>query len=79
MSRLNDDDLGRVVEYQFGDGEKHSMPLGELRHHAAIHAVRHRGQVALLLRAFGFGRSVYLKEQEEDREGAGPAQDPAIW
>lgn len=29
------------------------MKLGELLHHAALHAVHHRGQIALLLRMLG--------------------------
>jgi uncharacterized damage-inducible protein DinB len=52
LSRLKDGDLDRVVEYDFGQGPKMST-LGELMQHAAIHAVHHRGQVALLLRSIG--------------------------
>jgi uncharacterized damage-inducible protein DinB len=52
LSGLKDEDLARVVEYDFGQGLKAST-LGELMQHAAIHAVHHRGQVALLLRAIG--------------------------
>jgi uncharacterized damage-inducible protein DinB len=52
LSGLKDEDLARVVEYDFGQGLKTST-LGELMQHAAIHAVHHRGQVALLLRAIG--------------------------
>ena len=29
------------------------MPIGELMHHAILHAMHHRGQVALLLRELG--------------------------
>ncbi len=53
LSRTNDEDLGRVIEFSFGDGPKYAMRLGELMHHAAIHGVHHRGQVALLLRSIG--------------------------
>jgi len=53
LSQLEDEDLARNVEYVNDRGEKRSMPLGELMHHAAIHGVHHRGQVALLLRALG--------------------------
>jgi uncharacterized damage-inducible protein DinB len=28
--------------------------LGDLLHHAAVHAVHHRGQVSLLLRTLGY-------------------------
>lgn len=50
LSSLRDDDLDRVVEFAIGGGSKQSMRLGQLLHHAAIHNVHHRGQVALLLR-----------------------------
>jgi len=54
LSALTDEDLARTIEFALGDGTKHSVPLGDLMHHAAIHAAHHRGQVALLLRMLGF-------------------------
>lgn len=54
LSKLEDEDLTRNVEYAFGGTEKRSMPLGELMQHAANHGVHHRGQVALLLRLLGY-------------------------
>jgi uncharacterized damage-inducible protein DinB len=53
LAALRDEDLGRVVEFALGSGPKHAMRLGDLMHHAAIHGVHHRGQVALLLRLLG--------------------------
>ena len=54
LSGLTDDDLSRPVEFQLGQGSKQVMVVGELLQHGAIHAVHHRGQVALLLRSLGF-------------------------
>lgn len=54
LSRLNDADLDRVIEYSNPRGEKRSMMLGPLMQHAANHGVHHRGQVALLVRALGY-------------------------
>lgn len=54
LRMLKDEDLARHIEYTFGRSEGHSTPLGELMHHAAIHGVHHRGQVALLLRMLGY-------------------------
>ena len=51
---LTDADLDRLIEYSIGQSEASVMPLGELMHHGAIHAVHHRGQVALLLRLLGY-------------------------
>ena len=53
LRNLQDEDLSRIVEFSFGNGQKNAMPLGELMHHAAIHGIHHRGQVALLLRLLG--------------------------
>lgn len=52
LARLTDPDLAQIVEYSLG-GVTASRPLGDLLHHAAIHAVHHRGQAALLLRSLG--------------------------
>ena len=53
LAGLADADLDRPIEYAIGQSEKSVMPLGELMHHGAIHAVHHRGQVAMLLRMLG--------------------------
>ena len=54
LSTLRDEDLARNVEFAIGGTEKHSLPVGELLHHAANHGVHHRGQVSLLLRLLGY-------------------------
>ena len=48
-----DQDLSRSVEYSFPGTPPRSLPLGTLMQHAALHAVHHRGQVALLMRELG--------------------------
>ena len=52
FAALADADLERQVEWALGS-ERNVQSLGELMHHGAIHAVHHRGQVALLLRMVG--------------------------
>lgn len=54
LSKLKDEDLARGIEFTIGGPEKHSMQLGYLMQHAAIHGVHHRAQVALLLRMLGY-------------------------
>jgi len=53
LSRLGPGDVSRDITFAFGDGPRHTVPLGDLMLHAAVHAVHHRGQVALLLRTLG--------------------------
>jgi uncharacterized damage-inducible protein DinB len=53
LAGLEDEDLARDIEYAFGHGPTHSGSRGDLLQHAAIHAVHHRGQVALLVRTLG--------------------------
>ena len=52
LAGLKDEDLAGVIEFSLG-GPTHSIPLGNLLQHGAIHAVHHRGQVAMLLRMLG--------------------------
>jgi uncharacterized damage-inducible protein DinB len=54
LSKLNDEDLARTVEFTNPRGDKRSGVLGALLQHGAIHGVHHRGQVALLLRSLGY-------------------------
>lgn len=53
LNGLSDDDLNREVEFSLGDGPEHVLSIGQMMHHAAVHSVHHRGQVALLLRQLG--------------------------
>jgi uncharacterized damage-inducible protein DinB len=67
LSGLKDEDLVRNIEFTLGD-ESQCLPLGDLLEHSAVHAVHHRGQVALLIRALGvtpgnFDYLVYVGEK----------------
>jgi uncharacterized damage-inducible protein DinB len=55
LQPLTDADLDRIVVFQLPPlmPEPRAIPLGHLMQHAAVHAVHHRGQVALLLRMLG--------------------------
>jgi uncharacterized damage-inducible protein DinB len=64
FATLADADLARTIEFALPGGEPHMVPLGNLMLHSALHAVHHRGQVALLLRELGvapgnFDRLIY--------------------
>jgi uncharacterized damage-inducible protein DinB len=54
LDSLQDRDLDRIVQFAIGDGPVHTLSVGEMMRHASIHGVHHRGQVARLLRAFGY-------------------------
>lgn len=53
LIELSDEDLARRKTFTLDVGPPQEMPLGEMLHHAVIHGVHHRGQVALLLRELG--------------------------
>ena len=76
LASLADRDLERVVDFAIGRGLSHSMPVGQLLHHAAIHGIHHRGQVAVLLRALGhapgnFDILIYYAERGALRSATG--------
>ena len=54
LAALRDEDLDRVVEFVIADGPKQALTVGQMMHHAAVHGVHHRGQIALLLRSLGY-------------------------
>jgi uncharacterized damage-inducible protein DinB len=54
LGTLTDNIIDRRVEFVImPDTAPHVMAIGEMLHHAAIHNVHHRGQIALLLRTLG--------------------------
>ena len=53
FASLRDADLARPVEFKLGDGPARTLRVERLLHHAANHAVHHRGQVSLLARELG--------------------------
>jgi uncharacterized damage-inducible protein DinB len=54
LASIRDDDLDRALEFVIVDGPKQTLSVGQMMHHAAVHSVHHRGQVALLLRSLGY-------------------------
>jgi uncharacterized damage-inducible protein DinB len=68
LAGLTDEDLEEDVGFSFAPGMAGSLPRGQLLQHAVFHAVHHRGQVALLLRAIGhapgnFDLLIYANER----------------
>jgi uncharacterized damage-inducible protein DinB len=54
LAAIREEDLDRVVEFAMGDGPKQTISVAQMMHHAAVHGVHHRGQIALLLRLLGY-------------------------
>jgi uncharacterized damage-inducible protein DinB len=70
LAALTDTDARRRLEFTIVPGTPpHVMQIGEMLHHAAIHNIHHRGQIALLLRVLGrvpgnFDALFYYMEKE---------------
>jgi uncharacterized damage-inducible protein DinB len=54
LAGLTDAALERRIAFSFGAPER-SARLGDLLRHAGLHAIHHRGQIAMLLRMLGHG------------------------
>jgi len=71
LAGLTDEDLAREIRFAIGGGPASSATLEALMQHAAVHAVHHRGQVALLLRALGYAPGnfdlLYFSTERQDR------------
>lgn len=68
LSGLEDADLSRAIEFSLATGPKHVVPVGDLLQQGALHAIHHRGQVAMLTRMLGvtpgnFDFVIYAAEQ----------------
>lgn len=75
LSGLDDADLAREIEFSLATGPKHVVAVGDLLQQAALHAVHHRGQVAMLTRMLGvtpgnFDFVIYAAEQSASAEAA---------
>lgn len=71
LATLKDEDLNRMVEFSFNPPHQHSLSVGNLLQHSIIHAVHHRGQVAMLLRMLGYTPGnidimIYYEEKKGD-------------
>ncbi len=53
LDALREEELAEDVAFAFGSGPTQSAARGDLLQHAMLHAVHHRGQIALLLRELG--------------------------
>src|SRR5205085_1221273 len=49
LDGLTDHDLARVIDFSIPGSQPRSLQLGNLLLHSVVHAVHHRGQVAMLL------------------------------
>ncbi|MFS8086794.1 MAG: DinB family protein [Acidobacteriota bacterium] len=54
LSTLKDEDLSRRLEFTLDGPEKHSMLLGQMMEHGAIHGIHHRAQAAMMVRMLGY-------------------------
>jgi len=55
LAAQRDEDFDRdMVEFALGAGPAQTLTIGQMMHHAAVHGVHHRGQIALLLRELGY-------------------------
>jgi uncharacterized damage-inducible protein DinB len=53
LSKISDESLQEVVEYQYLNGEEAELPLWVMIHHTVNHSTHHRGQVTTMLRQLG--------------------------
>jgi uncharacterized damage-inducible protein DinB len=76
LSTLDEDALGRIIEYRNISGDPFAAPMSQMLRHVVNHSTYHRGQITHMLRQLGaetMATDLILFYRERERAAAVPA------